>query len=84
MDPDWNPQDGAGRTRAETEELRAVDRYLARAAEKKQRLEAIAGTVPSLLDPPPGCRFQVFEDTAHPIYFGTVAPQSVDLTCASS
>ncbi len=24
---------------------------------KKQRLEAIAGTVPSLLDPPPGCRF---------------------------
>ncbi|MFO1068590.1 MAG: DUF1007 family protein [Geminicoccaceae bacterium] len=35
-------------------------------------------------EPPPGCRFQVFEDTAHPIYFGTVAPQSVDLTCASS
>jgi peptide/nickel transport system ATP-binding protein len=24
---------------------------------KKRRLEAIAGTVPSLLDPPPGCRF---------------------------
>ena len=24
---------------------------------KKQRLEAIPGTVPSLLDPPPGCRF---------------------------
>jgi len=26
-------------------------------AGKKQRLEAISGTVPSLLDPPPGCRF---------------------------
>ena len=24
---------------------------------KKRRLEAISGTVPSLLDPPPGCRF---------------------------
>jgi peptide/nickel transport system ATP-binding protein len=24
---------------------------------KKQRLEAIAGLVPSLIDPPPGCRF---------------------------
>ena len=24
---------------------------------KKRRLEAITGTVPSLLDPPPGCRF---------------------------
>jgi peptide/nickel transport system ATP-binding protein len=27
------------------------------AATKKPRLEAIAGVVPSLLDPPPGCRF---------------------------
>ena len=27
------------------------------AAIQKQRLEAIAGVVPSLLDPPPGCRF---------------------------
>jgi peptide/nickel transport system ATP-binding protein len=27
------------------------------AATHKQRLEAIAGVVPSLLDPPPGCRF---------------------------
>jgi peptide/nickel transport system ATP-binding protein len=27
------------------------------AAIRKVRLEAIAGTVPSLLDPPPGCRF---------------------------
>jgi peptide/nickel transport system ATP-binding protein len=27
------------------------------AAGKKLRLEAIAGTVPSLIDPPPGCRF---------------------------
>ena len=26
-------------------------------ANEKKRLEAIAGTVPSLLDPPPGCRF---------------------------
>ena len=26
-------------------------------AAKRQRLEAISGTVPSLLDPPPGCRF---------------------------
>ena len=33
---------------------------------------------------PAGCRFQVFEDTEHPIYFGTVAPQSVDVICASS
>jgi peptide/nickel transport system ATP-binding protein len=24
---------------------------------KRKRLDAIAGTVPSLLDPPPGCRF---------------------------
>ena len=24
---------------------------------KKRRLAAITGTVPSLLDPPPGCRF---------------------------
>jgi peptide/nickel transport system ATP-binding protein len=27
------------------------------AATRKPRLEAIAGVVPSLLDPPPGCRF---------------------------
>jgi peptide/nickel transport system ATP-binding protein len=26
-------------------------------AQKKVRLEAIGGTVPSLIDPPPGCRF---------------------------
>jgi peptide/nickel transport system ATP-binding protein len=26
-------------------------------AAKRQRLEVISGTVPSLLDPPPGCRF---------------------------
>jgi len=36
--------------------IRSIPR-VDRAAEKKQRLEAIAGTVPSLLDPPPGCRF---------------------------
>ena len=32
-----------------------VDR--AAGADHKQRLEAIPGTVPSLLEPPPGCRF---------------------------
>ncbi len=36
--------------------IRSIPR-VDRAAEKKQRLEAIAGTVPSLLEPPPGCRF---------------------------
>jgi peptide/nickel transport system ATP-binding protein len=36
--------------------IRSIPR-VDRAAEKKQRLEAIPGTVPSLLDPPPGCRF---------------------------
>ena len=36
--------------------IRSIPR-VDRVAEKKQRLEAIAGTVPSLLDPPPGCRF---------------------------
>jgi peptide/nickel transport system ATP-binding protein len=36
--------------------IRSIPR-VDRSAEKKQRLEAIAGTVPNLLDPPPGCRF---------------------------
>ncbi|HZP99835.1 MAG TPA: ABC transporter ATP-binding protein [Reyranella sp.] len=36
--------------------IRSIPR-VDRAAEQKQRLEAIAGTVPSLLEPPPGCRF---------------------------
>ena len=36
--------------------IRSIPR-VDRAAEQKQRLEAIPGTVPSLLDPPPGCRF---------------------------
>jgi len=36
--------------------IRSIPR-VDRAAEKKQRLEAIPGSVPSLLDPPPGCRF---------------------------
>jgi peptide/nickel transport system ATP-binding protein len=36
--------------------IRSIPR-VDRAAEKKQRLEAIPGTVPSLLAPPPGCRF---------------------------
>ena len=36
--------------------IRSIPR-LDRAATRKVRLEAIAGVVPSLLDPPPGCRF---------------------------
>jgi peptide/nickel transport system ATP-binding protein len=36
--------------------IRSIPR-VDRAAAHKERLEAIPGTVPSLLDPPPGCRF---------------------------
>ena len=36
--------------------IRSIPR-LDRAATHKKRLEAIAGTVPQLIDPPPGCRF---------------------------
>jgi peptide/nickel transport system ATP-binding protein len=36
--------------------IRSIPR-VDRAAEHRQRLEAIPGTVPSLLTPPPGCRF---------------------------
>jgi peptide/nickel transport system ATP-binding protein len=36
--------------------IRSIPR-VDRAALHKDRLEAIPGTVPSLLDPPPGCRF---------------------------
>jgi peptide/nickel transport system ATP-binding protein len=36
--------------------IRSIPR-IDRAATQKTRLEAIAGVVPSLLDPPPGCRF---------------------------
>ncbi|HTR88056.1 MAG TPA: ABC transporter ATP-binding protein [Reyranella sp.] len=36
--------------------IRSIPR-VDRAAEARQRLEAIPGTVPSLLEPPPGCRF---------------------------
>jgi peptide/nickel transport system ATP-binding protein len=36
--------------------IRSIPR-VDRAAAHKQKLEAIPGTVPSLLDPPPGCRF---------------------------
>jgi peptide/nickel transport system ATP-binding protein len=36
--------------------IRSIPR-LDRGSGKRQRLEAIAGTVPSLLSPPPGCRF---------------------------
>jgi peptide/nickel transport system ATP-binding protein len=36
--------------------IRSIPR-VDRGEEHKQRLEAIPGTVPSLLDPPPGCRF---------------------------
>ncbi|MBX9947296.1 MAG: ABC transporter ATP-binding protein [Reyranella sp.] len=36
--------------------IRSIPR-VDRGAEKKQRLEAIPGTVPSLLNPPQGCRF---------------------------
>jgi peptide/nickel transport system ATP-binding protein len=36
--------------------IRSIPR-IDKAATRKTRLEAIAGVVPSLLDPPPGCRF---------------------------
>jgi peptide/nickel transport system ATP-binding protein len=36
--------------------IRSIPR-VDKAATHKTRLEAIAGVVPSLLDPPPGCRF---------------------------
>jgi peptide/nickel transport system ATP-binding protein len=36
--------------------IRSIPR-VDRAAKHKERLEAIPGTVPSLLEPPPGCRF---------------------------
>ena len=36
--------------------IRSIPR-VDRSAAKKQRLEAIAGTVPNMLEPPPGCRF---------------------------
>ncbi len=36
--------------------IRSIPR-VDRAAEHRQKLEAIPGTVPSLLNPPPGCRF---------------------------
>jgi peptide/nickel transport system ATP-binding protein len=36
--------------------IRSIPR-VDRAARRKERLEAIPGTVPSLLEPPPGCRF---------------------------
>jgi peptide/nickel transport system ATP-binding protein len=36
--------------------IRSIPR-VDRGAEHRQRLEAIPGTVPSLLNPPPGCRF---------------------------
>ncbi|MGH7092545.1 MAG: ABC transporter ATP-binding protein, partial [Stellaceae bacterium] len=36
--------------------IRSIPR-LDRTSGRKRRLEAIAGTVPSLLNPPPGCRF---------------------------
>jgi peptide/nickel transport system ATP-binding protein len=36
--------------------IRSIPR-LDRASGKRHRLETISGTVPSLLDPPPGCRF---------------------------
>jgi peptide/nickel transport system ATP-binding protein len=36
--------------------IRSIPR-IDRLAARRTRLEAIAGVVPSLLDPPPGCRF---------------------------
>src|SRR4030095_2917448 len=36
--------------------IRSIPR-VDRAAEKKQGMGAVPGTVPSLLEPPPGCRF---------------------------
>ena len=37
--------------------IRSIPRIDKAAAHKRTRLEAIPGVVPSLLDPPPGCRF---------------------------
>ncbi len=53
--------------------IRSIPR-IDRAGERR-RLEAIAGTVPSLLDPPPGCRFASAADTS---------PRSVPARCRLS
>ena len=37
--------------------IRSIPRIDTAADAQRQRLEAIRGVVPSLLDPPPGCRF---------------------------
>ena len=55
--------------------IRSIPR-VDRAAEQKQRLEAIPGTVPSLLNPPAGCRFAARCKFAEPRCLGAVPPLS--------
>ena len=43
-------------------------------AGRKERLAAIAGTVPSLLEPPPGCRFASRCEFAMPVCIGKTPP----------
>ena len=43
-------------------------------AERKERLEAIGGVVPSLLHPPPGCRFAARCKFATPVCTEEVPP----------
>jgi peptide/nickel transport system ATP-binding protein len=53
--------------------IRSIPR-LDRAATRKARLEAIAGVVPSLLNPPPGCRFAPRCRFAQPVCREAVPP----------
>ncbi len=55
--------------------IRSIPR-IDRAAARKVRLEAIAGTVPSLLNPPPGCRFAPRCRFASPVCREQVPPFS--------
>jgi peptide/nickel transport system ATP-binding protein len=53
--------------------IRSIPR-LDSSAHGKQRLEAIAGTVPSLLNPPPGCRFAARCKFARPDCVAEIPP----------